>query len=419
MRSVFFETFGCQMNVADTDSVAALLYQRGFQRCNTAGQADLIIVNTCSVRQRAENRARVRIETYAAVKRSHQKLWVMGCMAERVGEQLMEEISGVDAVIGAQSVESMQLRIDEYLQDFYDIPALVNSAVSSGVSVFVPIMRGCNNWCSFCVVPIVRGREHAVPLHQLVVQVQQLVSQGTKEITLLGQNVNSYQDGSSDFADCMTKLHEIDGLQRIRFTTSHPKDFTDHLIDRIAQLPKVCHHIHLPVQSGSSAVLKTMNRNYDRTHYLDRIAMIRKKIPQADITTDILIGFPGETEEDYQQTLSLLQEVQFCAAFMFAFSPRPGTAAATLPHQVSSEIKKQRLQQIVEAQTEITKKQYHAMIGKQIKVLITRAHQHDEWMGQDSGCKRVLVHSSVNSIGELLLATVTDSSGMTLLAQRS
>jgi tRNA-2-methylthio-N6-dimethylallyladenosine synthase len=268
-------------------------------------------------------------------------------------------------------------------------------------------------------VPIVRGREHAVPLQSLVDQVRHLVDNGTKQIILLGQNVNSYRDGTSDFADCITILHGIDGLQRIRFTTSHPKDFTDTLIRRIAKLPKVCRHVHLPVQSGSSRILTLMNRNYDRRHYLDRIAMIKKTIPDVDITTDILIGFPGETDDDYRQTLSLMQDVQFTAAFMFAFSPRPGTVAATLPDQIPQEVKIERLQRLIEMQTEITKKSYNAMTGREVSVLITRKNHHDTaWIGQDFGCKRVLVYSNVERAGESFMATITSSSGMTLLAER-
>ncbi len=418
-HSLFIGTFGCQMNVADSNLLEDLFYQRGFESVGTPEEADLIIVNTCSVRERAELRAKTRLAEYCANKKRHQRLWVVGCMAERMGDSLKKEISGVDLVIGAVSLEYISKDIDRYLEN----PVGYNerkSKVREDVSALLPVMRGCDNYCTYCIVPFVRGREHSRPAKEIRLQAEKMVERGAREITLLGQNVNSYRDNTIDFADLIAVLHDIEELKRIRFTTSHPKDISDKLINMIADLPKVCKHIHLPVQSGSSSVLKRMNRKYTREHYLERIDVIKKLIPNIDITTDVMVGFPQETESDFQETLSLFRQVKFTSAFMFAFSPRPGTKAAAMPGQVPVAVKMERLNTLIQLQTYITKKKYSKMIGKKVEVLFTirQDRKSRAWMGQDYGCKRVLLSCKSDLAGMILNTKIVRSTGMTLIAER-
>jgi tRNA-2-methylthio-N6-dimethylallyladenosine synthase len=419
MPSVFFETFGCQMNVADSDMLVHALLARGFYHTESGLDADLIVVNTCSIREHAETRAKMRIDQYARhkIKRKlNQQIWVIGCMAQRLGKALIEEIKGVDRVIGAKDIVSFVNDIDGVIS----LPKTKKEHDRSPISAFVPVMRGCNNFCSYCIVPFVRGEEQSVPVDQIIKSVRDLVDGGAKEITLLGQNVNSYRDGAIDFPDLLEKVHAIDGLMRIRFTTSHPKDCTKKLIHAVASLPKLCKHIHLPAQSGSSRILGLMNRKYTREKYLDVIETIKTEAPGIDLTTDIMVGFPTETEEDFLQTLSLTDSVKFTTAFMFAYSKRDSTAAAAMPDDVSPEMKKKRLVRLIEAQTAVTKDRYGEVIGKDVSVLFTeRQHGRDKmWMGQDNGCKRVLLACEGDIAGTILNIRAVRSSGMTLIGER-
>ena len=419
MFTVYIETFGCQMNVADSNLLAELLSERGYSYAEKAEVADLIIINTCSVRERAEKRAQARISEYAKGKKQQQQLWVVGCMAQRLGPALKNEFPDIDHIIGAESLEFIASGIDSYLSGRTKSNT-AEDRTSGTISEFLPIMRGCDNYCTYCVVPYVRGREHSIPSEKLLGKVNKLVAGGTKEITLLGQNVNSYNDNSNDFADLMTRLHEVKDLKRIRFTTSHPKDISDKLIKTISALPKVCNHIHLPVQSGSTEVLKRMNRKYTREHYIERIDCIRSFIPDADITTDVMVGFPGETDEDYQKTLSLFDQIKFTKAFMFAYSVREETKAASMQNSVPDNIKKERLKNLVNLQTEITKKYHSEMVGKTAEVLFTQRQDRKDnsWMGQDYGCKRVLLGCKDNLAGMILRVPIVQSTGMTLIAER-
>lgn len=419
MVSVFVETFGCQMNVADSNALTKLLTNRGYISSDNVRSADLIIVNTCSVRERAESRAKARLAEYANIKKRHQQLWVIGCMAQRLGDTLTKEIPKIDRVIGAQSLEYIADNLDSYLH----IPASTcKDKITPGyeISTFIPVMRGCDNFCAYCIVPLVRGREHSIPVDKVLGQAKDAVNSGAREITLLGQNVNSYRDGPKDFADLITTLHSVENLKRIRFTTSHPKDLSEKLIQTIADLPKMCNHIHLPVQSGSTNVLKRMNRLYTREHYLEKIDNIRRLIPGIDITTDVMVGFPGESDEDFNQTISLFEAIRFTSAFMFAFSIRPGTKSENMTDQIPEPVKKERLTTLINLQTDITKKYYNEMIGKSVEALFTIKQKRDEklWLGQDYGCKRVLLDCDQNIGGELIKVKVLNSSGMTLLGER-
>ncbi len=408
------------MNVADSNLLLDLFLARGYTQSDSSGDADVVIVNTCSVRKKAEQRALARIGEYAGHKKKSnrsQQLWVVGCMAERLGDDLKKEIPGVDRVIGATRVEYLAHDIDGLLIEQH--PG--GSADRAGTSMYVPVTRGCDNFCTYCIVPYVRGREHSVSCREIVRQVGSLVSQGTVEVVLLGQNVNSYHDGATGFAGLIEQLVQIDGLKRLRFTTSHPKDLSDELIEVVARSPKVCNHIHLPVQSGSTKILEAMNRGYTREHYLSLIEKIRDKIPDVDLTTDVMVGFPGETEEDFRQTLWLFEQVRYTTAFMFAYSPREGTAAAKMAAQLDQATKKRRLNTLIAMQMEITREHYASMIGKEVSVMFTERQKGRDraWMGQDFGAKRVLFDCDDDLAGTILNVRIKQSSGMTLIAERT
>ncbi|MBD3345534.1 MAG: tRNA (N6-isopentenyl adenosine(37)-C2)-methylthiotransferase MiaB [Chitinivibrionales bacterium] len=419
MLTYFFHTFGCQMNVSDSDLLASLLDDRGFKKTDSSHTADLVFVNTCSVRNHAEQRAMARIREIAAGKTGNrQMLWVIGCMAERMGESLINEIPGIDRVIGAPEIEYIDRTLDSYLAGLSLSPG--GKHHRAAISVFIPVMRGCDNYCSYCVVPFVRGREHSVSVKEIERQVGRAVDRGAKEVTLLGQNVNSYDADGYDFPDLLARIHHVDGLERIRFTTSHPKDCSEKLIKTIADYPKLCNHVHLPVQSGSSRILTLMNRGYSRDDYLRQIDMLRSYIPDADITTDVMVGFPGETVDDFRETLSLFEDVRFTSAFMFAYSRRDETRAATMDCAVPEKEKKARLTELINLQTDITKAYYNSMTGRNAGVLITgRQKKKDRfWMGKDYGCKNVLVPCDRDISGTILKVRIAASSGMTLIAER-
>ncbi len=409
------------MNVADSELLASALSSRGYDEALSSNDADLVVVNTCSVRQHAEDRALSHITQIAAHKRqgkTNQTIWVIGCMAERKGETIAAQIPGVNRVIGARNFETFLMELDAYLE-----PAettLLSTNQNQGIGKFVPIMRGCNNFCAYCIVPHVRGPEISLPTAAIEESIWSFIESGAKEITLLGQNVNSYRDGDIDFSGLLARLHDIPGLSRIRFTTSHPKDCSEKLVKTIAGLPKVCKHFHLPVQSGSDKILRVMNRKYTRDDYMRVIDAVLRHIPDADITTDAMVGFPGETEADFLDTLSLFNRVRFTTAFMFIYSKRDNTAAAAMDDSVSIEEKKQRLKTLIDTQTAITKQRYQACVGTSLSVLFTARQEEGDkmWMGQDNGCKRVLVSCNEPLAGMILPIRALRSSGMTIVGER-
>ncbi|MBN1130615.1 MAG: tRNA (N6-isopentenyl adenosine(37)-C2)-methylthiotransferase MiaB [Chitinispirillaceae bacterium] len=420
MPSVYFQTFGCQMNVADSVALMRALALRGYAPADAPDKADLIVVNTCSVRERAEARALARIAEFAAIRKRRRgaRLWVIGCMAERLGETLKDRLPGIDAVIGAPRLADAAAVVEEHLgktghdDEVASIP---------GVSEFVPIARGCNNYCSYCIVPYVRGPERSIPADTLVASLRTRVAAGVREITVLGQNVNSYSDNGVDFPDLLQRIASIDGLDRIRFTTSHPKDATEKLIRVMATTPKLCRHLHLPAQSGSDRILGLMNRNYTAAHYRSLVSMARSYMPDADITTDLLVGFPTETEEEFNETLDLVREMRFTAAFMFAYSVREGTAAARMTDTVPRGEKISRLERLIRLQTSITREIYESMVGRRLEIMVyDRVEKKNGTFlrGQDHGCKRVLAACPGHPAGTILTVQAVRSSGMTLIAER-
>ncbi len=413
----YIKTFGCQMNVSDSETVIALLEERGFSVTENYREADLLIVNTCSVREKAEVTAEHKIRELGSIKKKGGLLWVIGCMAERVGDALIERQPKIDRVIGAPELEFIEDQIDTFLAPLGEFQQGRVPAENS-YSAFLPIMRGCDNFCTFCIVPHVRGREHSISVEKLVESTKKLVAKGAGEITLLGQNVNSYSSEDLDFPDLLACIHEVEGVERLRFTSPHPKDLSDKLITAISELPKVANTIHLPVQAGSSEVLKRMNRSYTREEYLERVTAIRAVMPNIDITTDVMVGFPGETDEQFEETITLFQEVRFTSAFMFAFSPREGTGAAKYTDQINKETKTKRLNRLIDLQTKITKECYADMVGKEVEVYPTLNQNSGRgWIGQDYGSKRVVIESKDELGGTIIRAKITKTSGMTLISE--
>jgi tRNA-2-methylthio-N6-dimethylallyladenosine synthase len=340
-------------------------------------------------------------------------------MAERLGDILKHEIPGVDEVIGAKSMENIEGVLNTLVYGQHTDSE--NITEKNKASDFVSIMRGCDNYCAYCIVPYVRGPEISLPATAIVEKVRKKVDEGIKEITLLGQNVNSYSDSGTDFPDLLSKVAEVEGIERVRFTTSHPKDCSEKLVGTMANEKKCCRHIHLPVQAGADRVLSLMNRRYGNAEYRDRVAMIRAYLPDADITTDILVGFPSETEKEYGETLALVKDIRFTTAFMFAYSVREGTTAALMKDTIPKSIKQRRLRELIDLQTGITKKMYAGMTGREVHLLVTgRQERRDRlWMARDNGCKRALLACDDCKAGMILTARVVQTTGMTLICERT
>ncbi len=435
MKKLFIETYGCQMNVADSEVVAAIMYSCGFELTDALDEADCIIVNTCSIRDNAEQRVLGRLQNFQPLRRKHRVIiGVIGCMAERVKNQLIEQcgvdfVAGPDAYLDLPNLVGAAMRgekaINIELSTTETYRNVLPRRIGGGISGFVSIMRGCNNFCSYCIVPYTRGRERSRDVQSILAEVADLQKRGYKEVTLLGQNVNSYryekEDGEIvDFPHLLETVALAAPDMRIRFTTSHPKDMSDATLEVIARYPNVCKFIHLPVQSGSNAVLKAMNRKYTREWYLDRIAAIRRIVPEATIGTDVFCGFHGETLEDHAQTLSLMREVGFDTAFMFKYSERPGTFASKhLPDNISEEEKVRRLNEIIALQQELSLASNRRDVGKTFEVLVEGRSKRsaDDMCGRTSQNKTVVFAKGNSKIGDLVQVEITDASAATLIGK--
>lgn len=425
----YIETYGCQMNVADSEVVAAILNTTDAELTEDLQEADILILNTCSIREKAEETVQHRLQELKALLTKHKRkaiIGVIGCMAERMGQELIDSygvnfVAGPDAYLDipnllAQSLQghkaiNVELSTTETYRDI--LPARIGKTISG----FVSIMRGCNNFCSYCVVPYTRGRERSRDVDSILQEVKDLQSKGYKEVTLLGQNVNSYQYNNIDFPQLLAIVAEAVPDMRIRFTTSHPKDMSDKTLEVIASHNNICKFIHLPVQSGSNAILKSMNRKYTREWYLDRIAAIRRIVPDAAIGTDVFCGFHDETLEDHAQTLSLMREVGFDTAFMFKYSERPGTFASRfLPDNISEEEKVRRLNEIIALQNELSLDSNQREIGKTREVLVEgfSKRSKDEMFGRTSQYKTVIFPREGRHIGEFIQVRITSASAATL-----
>ena len=438
-KKLFIETYGCQMNVADSEVVASVMQMAGYELTEELEEADAVFLNTCSIRDNAEQKIFSRLEYFASLrkKRKGRKLivGVLGCMAERVKDDLIAN-HGVDIVAGPDaylslpdlvaSAEVGEKAIDIELSTTETYRDVIPQRIGHNrISGFISIMRGCNNFCSYCIVPYTRGRERSREPQSILNELADMRAKGFKEVTLLGQNVNSYHyeypDGSVlGFAGLLKLVAESAPEMRVRFTTSHPKDMSDETIQVIAETPNVCRHIHLPVQSGSNKVLKAMNRKYTREWYLDRIAAIRKAMPDCGISTDMFTGFHDESEEDFEETLSLMREVVFDSAFMFKYSERPGTfASKNLPDNVSEEVKIDRLNRMIALQNELSAESNRRDIGKTFEVLTEgySKRSREQLFGRTEQNKVVVFPRGNHRIGELVRVKVKDASSATLIGE--
>ena len=430
MKKLYIETYGCQMNVADSEVVASVMKMAGYESTESLDEADAVFLNTCSVRDNAEQKIYHRLDALDAIKRKRPLvIGVLGCMAERVKDDLLENhhadlVAGPDAYlslpdliaqaeIGHKAI-NIELSTSETYKDV--VPQRLHGAKIGG---FVSIMRGCNNFCHYCIVPYTRGRERSRDLESILREVRDLRDRGFKEVTLLGQNVNSY-DGGIGFPNLLRRVAEEAPEMRVRFTTSHPKDMSDETLHVIAEMPNVCKHIHLPVQSGSDRILKLMNRKYTREWYLGRVEAIRRIIPDCGLSTDIFVGYHSETEEDHQLSLSLMREVGYDSAFMFKYSERPGTYASKhLPDDVPEEEKIRRLNELIALQTEISAQQNKKDEGKEFDVLVEgfSKRSREQLMGRTEQNKAVVMPKAGHHIGETVKVRITDSTSATLLGE--
>lgn len=451
MKKLFIETYGCQMNVADSEVVASVMKMAGYELCESVDEADAVFLNTCSVRDNAEQKVLNRLDTLHAMTRKGRRMiiGVLGCMAERVKEDLLENhhadlVAGPDAYLTLPDLiaqaetghKAMNIELST-TETYRDV--MPQRICGPHVGGFVSIMRGCNNFCHYCIVPYTRGRERSRDVESILREVRDLHEHGYKEVTLLGQNVNSYlgelkskneeansegNDGKDDaksekvaFPALLHMVAEAVPDMRIRFTTSHPKDMSDDTLRVIAEMPNICHHIHLPVQSGSDRILKLMNRKYTREWYMDRVKAIRRIIPDCAISTDIFVGYHSETEEDHRMSLSLMREVGYDSAFMFKYSERPGTYASKhLPDDVSEEVKLRRLAEMIELQTKLSAESNAKDVGKEFDVLIEgfSKRSREQLFGR-TGQNKVVVFDKGNChIGQTVRVRITDSSSATL-----
>lgn len=415
-------TYGCQMNVADSERMAGLLKKIGYTLTDDANAADLILINTCCVRATAEDKVLGQIGRFKSLKREKPSLilGVAGCMAQKEGANLIKRAPHVDFVLGtgqssevARVVQSLERERNHFVDTSNvsgEIPNEVFPLRGGQVSTFVPIMYGCNNFCTYCIVPYVRGRERSRKPEEIFAEVKQAVAEGFKEITLLGQNVNSYSGGMT-FAELLSAVDKIAGVERLRFMTSHPKDLSDDLIAAIANGKNICEHIHLPVQYGSDKILRRMNRVYTVEKYLRLVEKIRAAIPNVSLTTDLIVGFPGETDEDFSETLDFIKAVQFDAAFTFIYSKRSGTPAAIFENQIDDATKHRRLEELMKVQNEISLSKNRALENSVVEVLVEGASKTDEkiFTGRTRSNKLVLFEHASELAGQFVNVKITQA----------
>lgn len=437
LKKVYIETYGCQMNFSDSEIVASLMQDEGYEVCDESSEADIVFLNTCSIRDHAEQRVRKRLRELRSVKKKNPfvKIGVLGCMAERLKQQLLEEEEAVDMIVGPDAYRDLPALLEQAgagekavnvilstKETYADIAPL--RLDKNGVTAFISIMRGCENFCSYCVVPFTRGKERSRDPQTIVNEARELFAKGYREVTLLGQNVNSYsgeEDGREvPFFELLGRVADVDPRLRVRFATSHPKDISDELLQTIGNTKNICNAIHLPVQSGSNHMLKRMNRKYTREWYLGRIAAMRKYIPDCAVSTDIIAGFCGETGEDHQDTLSIMKEVGYDYAFMFKYSERPGTIAMKkYEDDVPEELKSARLKEIIELQQELSHRSNKSDIGKSFEVLVEGPSRKSdkELMGRNSQNKVVVFPKENYAKGDYVQVRITDCTPATLIGK--
>jgi tRNA-2-methylthio-N6-dimethylallyladenosine synthase len=441
MPSVYIKTYGCQMNERDSEAVAAQLVAKGYTLAASEAVADVILLNTCSVRDMAEQKALHKMEVLmyeTRKRRPNVVLGFMGCMAQSRGQELIDRLPDVDLVVGTQKFH----RTADYLNDLLagrrdkvvDVAeeegsqAAIREHVLNGnghksITAFVSIMQGCNQYCTFCIVPYTRGQERSRTIPDIVAECRELVARGVKEVTLLGQIVTSYgkrdvpaKDGRSAFVQLLDAVHDVEGLERIRFTSPHPKGYGDDLVEAYSRLPKLVESAHLPVQSGSDRILKLMHRAYTRARFLELIGKLRQAKPNIGLSTDLIVGFPGETEADFEETLSLVKEVEFDQAFIFKYSERRDTPAAQMPRQLPQEIKEERNQRLLELVNEIAARHYQTFVGRRVQILVEGpSKKNPERFTGRTRCNRIVVfEGSERHRGQLLELDIVRAGAFTL-----
>lgn len=426
--NIYIETYGCQMNVADSELVRSILKSDQFSVVEDIADADVIIFNTCSVRQHAEDRVLGRINNEMSRKRNKKnlKIGVIGCMAQRLDKKLNEMNSNIDFVVGVDQYKKLpEIITDLFDEDDFKCNTIVNDneiykdiyPIHTGkFNAFVTIMRGCNNFCSYCIVPYTRGRERSRPIEDVINEITKIGEKGFKDVTLLGQNVNSYNYKNVNFAELLRQVNKIDSIKRIRFVTSHPKDLSDEVIRVMADSEKVCEHLHLAMQSGDDEILAKMNRGYTSQHFYEITLKLKKAMPDIAITTDIIAGFPGETDEQFRKTYDLMKKIQFDYAFTFKYSPRTGTKAAEYTDQVIEEVRLARLQKLIDLQQDITTLKYKEQIGKIKEIYVEQVSKKSdkEMAGKSRDFKITVFPGDRSLIGKFVKVKITDAVGWTL-----
>jgi tRNA-2-methylthio-N6-dimethylallyladenosine synthase len=422
-RQIYIETYGCQMNVADTELMLGLLGREGYVATNDPATADVLLVNTCAVRDNAEQRVIGRMGELKRFKRPGTVLGVVGCMAQRLGPRLLEAVPHVDLVVGPDGYRTLpeliggaqdgrraaDVQFREW-EHYEDVPQVRGPRVGA----FVTVQRGCDYRCTFCIVPMTRGPERSRKLADVVDEVRRLADQGVSDVTLLGQTVNSYSDGQADFADLLRSVGGISGIRRIRFTSPYPTDFTDRVVAAMAEVPAVCEHVHLPAQSGSTRLLKRMGRRYTREQYLQVVERLRAAIPGLGLTTDLIVGFPGETDADFDDTISLVREVGFDDAYTFVYSPREGTGALRLPDPVPDPVAAERLERLIAVVRDAARRKNAGLVGTVHEVLVEKvARRGGLLQSRTRANKVVLVEGPVDWIGTYLQVRLTGTTGST------
>ncbi|MDD2321158.1 MAG: tRNA (N6-isopentenyl adenosine(37)-C2)-methylthiotransferase MiaB [Geobacteraceae bacterium] len=433
-KKLFIQTFGCQMNVNDSETMVTLLKDLEYEPTDSPEAADLILLNTCCIRAKAEQKVYSELGRLKRLKKGEKKvlLGVGGCIAQQEGERLLKRVPYLDLVFGTHSLHLLpdmvraaekgeRLTRNDFLDPDTRLDLFPRKEADGGVTRFVTVMQGCDNFCSYCIVPYVRGREVSRRSDDVLQEIREMAVTGVREVTLLGQNVNSYGLKSStepDFAGLLRRVAEIDGIERIRFTTSHPKDISPALIACFAELPKLCSHIHLPAQSGSDRMLSGMNRGYSRREYLDKIEALKKARPEIQITGDMIVGFPGETEEDYNETLSLMAEVGYADLFSFVFSARPETAAAKLADTLTRKEKQERLDRLQRLQQRMTLERNHTFVGTCQDVLVEGTSKRSEQIfGRTSGNRIVNFAADSSLVGTIVTVRIVDAFQNSLLGE--
>jgi len=431
----FIKTMGCQMNVHDSEKISGIFSESGFYQSEDSRLADIVILNTCSIREKAEQKFYSELGRFKQIKKNNPslKIAVAGCIAQQEGTKLFNKYPYIDFIVGPDNIDKLKDWIARDLETGKRSDAVESNPQyhveelpikrAGRVRAWVSIMYGCDNFCSYCVVPYTRGRERSRPARDIHREVEKLASEGFKEVTLLGQNVNSYgkkPNENADFTELLKLIHDIDGIERIRFVTSHPKDLSDMLLSAVSELPKVCEHIHLPLQSGSDNILTMMNRQYTYKQYTEKVAMLRRSIPDVAITSDIITGFPGESDDDFRRTLDALSEIKFDGIFAFKYSKRPNTAALSLPAHVDEENKSDRLETILSLQEAITSKKNKDIEGAVKEILVEGTSETDDFKltGRTRANKIVNYYGDREDVGTLLKVRIVQAKQHSLYGER-